>query len=280
MKRRSLKRGFTLIELLVVIAIIAMLMSILMPALSKAKDQATAVICRTRLKQWGLIYHMYFEEHNGKVPPGRYGTVNPLDESGWGVWFRATEGYYNDPTLMFCPATKSKDKGASPQFASWHLSNPWIDLYPQFQNGSYCYNMWGVAKINGRHGGPTSQPDRDHQEYRIYNVSELREAGNTPLMADGMRFQDWPEANDAPPETEDEVFGDRSRMGRFCVNRHNKTTNMVFFDGAVHRVGLKSLWQFKWHLEFNKRGDWTPSGGVTASDWPEWMRQYPEYLVN
>ena len=56
------RKGFTLIELLVVIAIIALLMSILMPALQRVKKQAHAVTCMSHLKQWGLIFAMYTDE--------------------------------------------------------------------------------------------------------------------------------------------------------------------------------------------------------------------------
>ena len=58
------KPAFTLIELLVVIAIIALLLSIIMPALKKVKSQAHAVICRSNLKQWGAIFIMYAQDND------------------------------------------------------------------------------------------------------------------------------------------------------------------------------------------------------------------------
>ena len=59
------KKGFTLIELLVVITIITLLMTILMPALAKVRNQAKKVVCRSNLKQLGLGFPMYVDTANG-----------------------------------------------------------------------------------------------------------------------------------------------------------------------------------------------------------------------
>lgn len=67
MKNRS---AFTLIELLVVIAIIAMLMAILMPALSRTREQAREVVCRSHLQQWSLCLAMYTGDYDGRFMPG------------------------------------------------------------------------------------------------------------------------------------------------------------------------------------------------------------------
>ncbi len=73
------RKGFTLIELLVVIAIIALLLSIVTPALRKAKEAAWNVICRNNLRQYGLAGQMYTQENDALFP------------NAWGSIFRSIE---------------------------------------------------------------------------------------------------------------------------------------------------------------------------------------------
>ena len=63
------KKGFTLVELLVVISIIALLLSILMPSLGKAKEQAKKVVCGTNLRQQGVTLAAYAPDYQNKYPP-------------------------------------------------------------------------------------------------------------------------------------------------------------------------------------------------------------------
>ena len=65
---RSVISGFTLVELLVVIAIIALLMSILMPALRRVKMQAEEVKCKSNMRQVGVIFFMYLQEQDFVMP--------------------------------------------------------------------------------------------------------------------------------------------------------------------------------------------------------------------
>ena len=110
-------KGFTLIELLVVIAIIALLMSILMPALQRVKKQARLSACLANLRQWGLMYSMYCDENDGNFFTGEVnGTRNGV---GSGEFWRETMREYTKSftTKMWCcpQATKTIPQGGIPQ---------------------------------------------------------------------------------------------------------------------------------------------------------------------
>ena len=98
------KKAFTLIELLVVIAIIALLLSVLLPSLRKAKDAARKISCQSNLKQWGVIYAMYVQNNDEHF----YKTWEKNASNGGGhEWVNCVLPYYEDPKIQFCPsATK------------------------------------------------------------------------------------------------------------------------------------------------------------------------------
>jgi prepilin-type N-terminal cleavage/methylation domain-containing protein/prepilin-type processing-associated H-X9-DG protein len=85
-------RGFTLIELLVVISIIAILMAVLMPALTKVREQARFMSCRSNLRQYALVQRLYSDDNGGNFPRSFYWLYNSTSGGG------GTGCSYHDPT--------------------------------------------------------------------------------------------------------------------------------------------------------------------------------------
>ena len=79
--------AFTLIEMLVVIAIIGILATMLMPAVSKAKDRGHQTVCRNNLRQIGIAFHLYHGDFRDQFPaPGSQGVYGPQPED-W-IWWQ------------------------------------------------------------------------------------------------------------------------------------------------------------------------------------------------
>jgi len=243
------RRGFTLVELLVVIAIIALLMSILMPALTRTKRQAKAVACRSNLRQWGLCFSMYADEHDGYF-------MSHADEDS--VWITAMRPYHkNNYEFFLCPtATKLQSQGGRGTFSAW-------GAYPWFENahGSYGVNSW-VSNREGEYDDEWSSAN--------WRGVAVKGAALVPLFLDCNFWDRWPLQTDEPPEFEGGAGVDFvNEMAGFCLNRHNGHINGLFLDFSVRKVGLKELWRLKWHRKFDLN--------AALPVWPDWMSKFKEY---
>ncbi len=241
------KKGFTLIELLVVISIIALLVSILMPALGRAKEQTRAVVCLSNVKQWGLIFSMYCDDNDGKYWLD-YG------HDARGVWMPVLREFYGDNgEFRLCPsATRPSETGYGNTTEYW---GPLMEEhgFRETDLGSYGINHWlnKPAPSFGNGGGWKGMPDCN------WNKQPSSDASNIPALGDCAWYGSSPNNSAegiAVPgaadfnKTNPKQWG--YNMARYCMDRHNKAVNFVFADASARRVELADLWTLKWHREF------------------------------
>jgi prepilin-type N-terminal cleavage/methylation domain-containing protein/prepilin-type processing-associated H-X9-DG protein len=136
-------KAFTLIELLVVVAIIALLISILLPSLQRAREEARSVACASNLRQQGVGLETYLQdnqgfypgEHNMRGPPYNGPVVNT-----WAPRIRKYAGVQE--RIFWCPTAD--------EATHWKvvLGEERVPAYLQDNKDLFCYgyNSWGVAE--------------------------------------------------------------------------------------------------------------------------------------
>lgn len=266
------RKGFTLIELLVVIAIIALLMSILIPALSRVREQARTVGCQANLRQWGIVCTMYAEANSGKLWSG----IAP-DYWWWPFQLPEEQRCWKENKTWFCPtATKLQVDESGVSAPMLNIFNAW-GIYKAAYQGHEAGHL-GIAGSYGINGFLLSRPlTTDDQRNRFWGaLSNVPRASSVPLFIDSLRFDLWP--NEATPPAQDEyaAWTDQD-MARCCINRHGGFVGGVFADASARKVALKELWTLQWSKSFNTRGPWTQAGGVDPSAWPDWIRPLKDF---
>lgn len=256
-------RAFTLIELLVVIAIIGILVSLLLPSLSRAREMARGAVCLSNLRQLSHGWHLYADENRDVSVPGRYAKA-PGGTSNSANWYKIGNGRKYRPRWI---ATMGKHVGL---FAfdrpsidddrqdydgvayKCPAASEWIDE----RNHAYGYNhqfLGNARKTNGQfHNFPVNRsripnfastvlggdcmgtaaglPARQRRDYSN-NGKHYAEKGNHGWTLDPPRLT----------ETSDRGSGDRDSPRTAVDPRHAGRANVVYCDGHAQASTAENL---------------------------------------
>jgi len=254
MNRRN---AFTLIEILVVISIIALLLAILLPALSRVREQTKRVVCSSQLRQQTLGMVCYTENYDGKVM--EVGGPSKLYWFHLIAPFLGDKLYETDPQAAFegvmqviiCPSVTERADGESLQRGTANRSWAfwWGGIGESYAEGSYTINSW--LQPTGYYQVDVSDPAHDYYYQRF---SDARP--DVPLFGDGMWVDAWPRSSNPPPSNSfDGDGGEVASMHRYCIARHKRTINLSYVDTHIEVVELEELWQQYWHRGYEPRYD-------------------------
>ncbi len=220
------RRGFTLVELLVVIGIIALLISILMPALSKARESANAVACSSNMRQIGQALMMYVNDNKGYLPA---------------PWMDGESWPFNRWEYKILPHLGGREvKASTPSIEKHELlatgvfrcpsKHDWNPAGPTDRERiSYAINRFDPNHTHGRRpvkitsvGEFLVGSNRTRESARILLVGE-NNVGSVQLSNWDDLYKTNPEANKHPSL------------------RHSQKDNILFLDGHVETVPMFGL---------------------------------------
>jgi prepilin-type N-terminal cleavage/methylation domain-containing protein len=252
------REGFTLIELLVVIAIIAILAALLLPVLSKAKEQSQTAKCLNNLKQQTLAYISYEQDFSRGV------AYNNVDA----IWMVTLIQYQaNVATVRLCPV--ATDRPASWVHQAGTSTFPWFYSaetnngvsVSNLNTGSYTFNGWLYSDNN-------TAFFTDPVSLQMYYLkdTQITHPPLTPVFMDGVWPDTWPEITDVPPTGAmasgfgPGVGSSSPEIGRVILARHpmlaNATIvksqpipgadNMSFADGHAALIRMQDIKNVYW----------------------------------
>jgi prepilin-type processing-associated H-X9-DG protein len=254
---RKRSQGFSLTELLTLVGLVTVLLSLLIPVISKVRAAASNTTCLSNVRQMGAAWTAYTMENHGRLPDYVWYTPDTPDFAWNGYWLGILDKNSVRGESLLCPAAREEASDRNGGFGD--VTHAWTGRYSKngtvvrvsqttYRTGSYGYNRYLTAGGGfGRNKTGTT-------------LGALTNWSATPVLFDCV-YADAKPLNGIesapvrpPPDLTGAGVTEDSQVEhwRFLIGRHGRGINVYMADGSAKWVRLDDLYLLSWN------GDWSP----------------------
>ena len=236
----------SLMEVLVAVAVLVLLIAMLMPRISRARQLARRTACVANTGKLTITAQTYMKDFNAFI------VLDQAQLNETGNWMKDLEPYGNNERLRQCGEASGDATRPGTADRPWRWPEP-----TRITTGAYGYNGWlydpvrlEMPERNVKKAGNDLDVDNPNRK-NFYTKTTAVKTARIPVFFDAI----WTESLPLPSDMVIDLYAgsftsDANQMGRVAIDRHKKEIDVAFLDGHSETVSIPNLWTLDWNAQW------------------------------